>query len=76
MRADPTFQRNCLMSDLHKINGITVTAKSTEPSTGIVQFDTGDAVIQFEITEDLAHQICATLERFLTRDPPLPVLPG
>jgi hypothetical protein len=68
------------MSDLHKINAITVTAKSTEPSTGIVQFDTSDAVIKFEITEDLAHLICATLERFLTRrrlqDPPLLVLPG
>jgi hypothetical protein len=68
------------MSDPHKISGITVTAKSTEPSTGIVQFETGDAVIKFEITEDIAHQICATLERFLTRrrlqGPPLPVLPG
>ena len=68
------------MGDLHKINGITVTAKSTEPSTGIVQFDTGGTVIKFEITEDLAHLICATLERFLTRrrpqDSPLPVLPG
>jgi len=68
------------MSDPHKISGITVTAKSTEPSTGIVQFETGDAVIKFEITEDLAHLICAALERFLTRrrlqDPPLPVLPG
>jgi hypothetical protein len=76
MRAGPTFQRNCSMGDLHKINGITVTAKSTEPSTGIVQFDTGDAVIKFEITEDLAHLICATLERFLTRDPPPLVLRG
>ena len=64
------------MNDPHKINGMTVTAKSTEPSTGIVQLETGDAVIKFEITEDLAHLICATLERFLTRDPPLPVLPG
>jgi hypothetical protein len=68
------------MSDLHKISGMTVTAKSTEPSTAIVQFNAGDAVMKFEITEDLAHLICATLERFLTRrqaqDPPLPVLSG
>jgi hypothetical protein len=66
------------MSDLHKISAITVTAKSTEPSTGIVQFDTGDAVMKFEITEDLAHLICTKLERFLTRrrpeDPPMPLL--
>lgn len=63
------------MGELHKINAITITA--TEPSTGIVQLDTGDAVMKFEITEDLAHLICRKLERFLTRrrpdDPPMPV---
>jgi hypothetical protein len=68
------------MSDLHKINAITITAKSTEPSTGIVQLDTGDAVMKFEISEDLAHLICTKLERFLTRrrpeDPPMPALLG
>ena len=66
------------MSDLHKINAITIIAKSSEPSTGIVQLDTGDAVMKFEITEDLAHLICSKLERFLTRrrpgDPPMPAL--
>jgi hypothetical protein len=68
------------MSDLHKISGITVTAKLTEPSTAIVHLDTGDAVMKFEITEDLAHLICTKLERFLTRrrpeNPPLTVLLG
>jgi hypothetical protein len=68
------------MTDPHKINAMTITAKSTEPSIGIVQFDTGDAVMKFEITEDLAHLICTKLERFLTRrrpdDPPMPALLG
>ena len=55
------------MSDLHKINAITIIAKSSEPSTGIVQLDTGDAAMKFEITEDVAHRMCTELERFLTR---------
>jgi hypothetical protein len=68
------------MSDLHKINAMMITAKSTEASIGIIQLDTSDAVMKFEITEDLAHLICTKLERFLTRrrpdDPPMPALLG
>ncbi len=68
------------MSELHRISAITITAKPTEPSTGIIHLDTGDAVMRFEITEDLAHLICTRLERFLTRRrleyPTRPVLPG
>jgi hypothetical protein len=55
------------MSDVHKITEITITTKSTEPLIGIVQVNTGDTVVKFEITEDLAHMICTNLERFLTR---------
>jgi hypothetical protein len=55
------------MHDVHKITEITILAKSTEPLTGIVRVNTTDAEINFEITEDLAHQICTDLERFLTR---------
>jgi hypothetical protein len=55
------------MSDVHKIIEVTILTKSTEPLSGIVQVKTADAEIKFEITEDLAHQICADLERFLTR---------
>jgi hypothetical protein len=55
------------MNDVHKITEVTVLTRSTEPLTGIVRVDTGDAEIKFELTEDLAHKICTDLERFLTR---------
>jgi hypothetical protein len=55
------------MNDAHKITEVSILTKSTEPSTGIIQVNTADAEIKFEITEDLAHQICTDLERFLTR---------
>lgn len=55
------------MSDPHKITEIFVLTKSTEPLSGIVQVNTVNEEIRFEITEDLAHQICTELERFLTR---------
>jgi hypothetical protein len=55
------------MHDVHKITEITIMAKSTEPLTGVVRVNTADAEIKFENTEDLAHQICTDLERFLTR---------
>jgi len=55
------------MTDLQRVTEITVSAKSTEPLTGIVRMSTGDAEIRFEITEELAHKICTDLERFLTR---------
>ncbi|QWG18856.1 hypothetical protein KMZ68_02920 [Bradyrhizobium sediminis] len=55
------------MSDPHKITEIFVLTKSTQPLCGIVQVNTADEEIRFEITEDLAHRICTELERFLTR---------
>jgi len=55
------------MSDVHKITEVSILTKSTEPLTGIVQLNTADAEMKFEITEDLAHTICTNLERFLTR---------
>lgn len=55
------------MSDARRITEVFVLTKSTEPLTGIVRVNTSDAEIKFEITEDLAHQICTELERFLTR---------
>jgi hypothetical protein len=59
--------RGLLMSDAHKIADITVTTKSMEPLTGIMQVDAGNTVFKFEMTEELAHKICSDLERFLTR---------
>jgi hypothetical protein len=55
------------MSDAHKITEVSISTKSKEPLTGIIQMNTANAEIKFEITEDLAHQICTDLERFLTR---------
>jgi len=55
------------MRDVHKIIEVSILTRSTEPLTGIVQVNTADADMKFEITEDLAHQICTDLERFLTR---------
>jgi hypothetical protein len=55
------------MSDVRKVTEVSVFTKSTEPLTGIVQVNTADAEMKFEITEDLAHKICTDLERFLTR---------
>jgi hypothetical protein len=67
MLGPPTAARTFWMSDLRKITEISISAKSTEPLTGIVQVKTADAEVKFEITADLAHQICTDLERFLTR---------
>jgi hypothetical protein len=55
-----------LMSDIHKIAEITVITESKQPLTGILQVDTGNTVMKFEITEEFAHKICSDLERFLT----------
>jgi hypothetical protein len=55
------------MSDVRKMTEASILTKSTEPLTGIIQVNTADEEIKFEITEDMAHQICTDLERFLTR---------
>jgi hypothetical protein len=55
------------MRDVRKITEVFILTKSTEPLTGIVQVNTADAEMKFEITEELAHRICTDLERFLTR---------
>jgi hypothetical protein len=55
------------MNEAHKITEISILTKSTEPLVAIVQLSTIDREIRFEMTQDLAHQICTDLERFLTR---------
>ena len=55
------------MNDVRRIIEIKVSTVSKEPRIGVVQVNTPEAEIKFEITEDLAHQICTDLERFLTR---------
>jgi hypothetical protein len=63
----PTSCKDDEMNDAHKITEISILTESTEPLVGIVQMNTADQEIRFEITEDLAHKICTDLERFLTR---------
>ncbi len=55
------------MSDARRIIEIKVSTMSNEPLVGVVQVNTPEAEIKFEITEDQAHKICTDLERFLTR---------
>jgi hypothetical protein len=55
------------MTDLSRITEITVSTKSMEPLTGVVELSTTEDEIRFEITAEMAHKICTDLERFLTR---------
>jgi len=55
------------MRDAHMIAGISVSVISTNPLRGIVDVDTGDATIKFELDEDIANGICTVLDRFLTQ---------
>jgi hypothetical protein len=52
------------MRDIHKI---TVSTKSTEPLSAVVEIDTADSTMKFELNEDMAHDLCANLDRFLTQ---------
>lgn len=52
---------------MHKITEIHVLSKSAEPLIGIVQVNTAESEMKFELTEELAHKICSDLERFLTQ---------
>ena len=55
------------MTELSRITNVTVSTKSTEPLTGVVELSTTDEEIRFEVTAEMAHKICTDLERFLTR---------
>lgn len=55
------------MSVPQKTIEVTILTGSAEPLTGIVQVNTPDEEIKFEITEEMAHKLCTDLERFLTR---------
>jgi hypothetical protein len=40
----------------------------TNPLRGIVEIETAESVIKFELSEGIAHSICVVLERFLTQE--------
>ena len=60
------------MHAVHKIAEVTISTESTEPLRGIVEIDTADSKMKFELNEDMAHAICTDLERFLTQERPMP----
>jgi hypothetical protein len=55
------------MSDPRKIVGLSISTVSTEPLRGIVEIDSFDSTVTFELSEDTALRICTYLERFLTQ---------
>jgi len=44
-----------------------ILTNSTQPLRGIVEIDTAGSTVKFELNEDIAHQLCTDLERFLTQ---------
>jgi hypothetical protein len=61
------------MSDTHKIITISISTQSTAPLRGILQIETAASTTAFELNGDMAHEICAELEHFLTQGrPPRP----
>ena len=58
------------MRGLRKITNFSISTVSTEPLRGIVEIDTFDSAVKFELSEDTALIICADLEHFLTQGNP------
>ncbi len=61
------YRGNFLMRDTQKITEVTVSTKSTEPLSGIVQIDTAASTMKFEVNAEVAHDLCTHLDRFLTQ---------
>jgi len=57
------------MTDVHKIASFSISAYSADPPRGIVEIDTENATLSFELNEETAHSLCTDLERFLTQAP-------
>jgi hypothetical protein len=55
------------MSDAGRITEIAVVTESAKPLTATLRLVTATAVMQFELTEEFALELCRQLERFLTR---------
>ena len=55
------------MRGLRKITGFSISTVSTEPLRGIIEIDTADSAVKFELSDDTALNICTDLERFLTQ---------
>lgn len=57
------------MSDVHKIARFSISTDSTNPPRGVLEIDTTNSTMKFELDEELAHSLCTDLERFLTQVP-------
>jgi hypothetical protein len=55
-----------------KATNIEVSTISDAPLRGTIEIDCAGNVATFAIDEDLAHRLCADLERFLTQVPRRP----
>jgi hypothetical protein len=55
------------MHDPRKITNFSISTVSTEPLRGIVEIDTFDSTVKFELSEDTALKLCTDLEHFLTQ---------
>jgi hypothetical protein len=56
-----------LMRNVHKMARASISTISTDPLCGVVEIDTVDSTIKFELNVDMAHSICTDLEHFLTQ---------
>jgi hypothetical protein len=55
------------MHDPRKITNFSISTVSTEHLRGIVEIDTFDSAVTFELSVDTALKICTELEHFLTQ---------
>jgi len=56
------------MADLHKITDFSISTTMTNPLRGIVEIETPESAIKFDLSEEVARSICVALERFLTQE--------
>ncbi|WP_050627617.1 hypothetical protein [Bradyrhizobium viridifuturi] len=54
---------------VQRVTNIAVSTASAGPLRGTIEIDCAGTVAAFEIDEELAHRLCADLERFLTQVP-------
>ena len=58
--------RDLQMHDPRKITNFSISTVSTEPLRGIVEIDTFDSTVKFELSEDTALKIDQEVKRFVT----------
>jgi hypothetical protein len=63
-----TFLESRSVADIHKITDFSISTTMTNPLRGIVEIETPETVIKFELSEGIAHSVCVLLERFLTQE--------